>query len=655
MADVTGPGIRFPIIADAADAVKGVDKFLVKLKGVGERAKVAGKAMAVMGAAITAAFAMGMKKAVEFGTSIDRMAEATGIAHEKISKLAFAVGQYHGSQEALQKSMKRLAYAMAETKDGAAEYKDEFDKLGITVTDNTGKLRSIDSVFYELSDKLAGMGDNTQALATAQKILGRSGEGLLPILKKGGDALREQGEMAEKLGLVLNAKTAKALETLGTTVGNIKKAVLGFTTTALRPLIEGVTNFAQKIVDLTAKMIAWMKEHPKATGLLVKLTGTVGVLTTAIGGTILVLLKLVPAIKAVAVALHTPPLGLIVIIASAITLLITFRKEVWNASKKTYDYVRAFGAKIAEYVVAVVDKILGVFQKLPLMGEKIAAARGKLEKAVEKLEDFKDGALEAGRGIKVFGEKAAGATEKAGEGLDGLKARIDGVAEAAGEMPEALAQSAEKAVDRVKNAVAELNRLTESQRLERFGGAVGAKITYLAETLTGQMHGVTEWAARLARKAQERVPGIRAGLQREQVAEILGDIGAPTEAQRKQAEYMARARVARISPSALQTRAIQEMIAEAPIIGGRGLADVRTQLESMGLMFERLRGLQDIQGRMTREATFLGRPPGGALENATIQQTINAIFKDVDLKEIADKVAKLVADGMREAVAMVGD
>ncbi len=557
MADVTGPGIRFPIIADTADFIKGADKALQKAKATAEKARAMGMAMAAAGAAITAAFAVGMKKAVEFGTSIDRMAEATGIAHEKISKLAFAAGQYHGSQEALQKSMKRLAYAMAETKDGAAEYKDEFDKLGIAVVDSSGKLRAIDDVFYELSDKLSTLGDDTQALALAQKILGRSGEGLLPIMKKGGDALREQGELAGKLGLVLDSKTSKALETLGTTVGNIKKAVLGFVTTGLKPLITDATELAQRVVDVIAKLTAWTKEHPKLTGFLGKTAVALGGVLTVVGTGILLFPKLAAAIKAVALAMHTPPLGLIAIIATVITLLITFRKEVWNALQKAWHYVSAFGAKISEYVLRFVNTILGAFEKLPLVGKKIAALRENVENAAEGLERFKDRAMHAAGEIKILGNKAKEAGEEGAEGIKAIGTAIDDIATKAAAMPGAIADAGEKTKEALESSIETMNQMRASVQ-------EAVESMFASEEAEKRQKAWTEEVERRAKKLRAIA---LAGAREEAEAELLlMGPRVPPEALRKHIANLAAARAQRATPGldVYRERARLGMAREAP-------------------------------------------------------------------------------------------
>ena len=601
MADVTGPGIRIPILADATQFVKGFDKALAKMKAGAQKIQKYGKWIAAAGAAITAAFAIAVKKAIAFGTSIDRMAESTGIAHEQISKLAFAVSQYHGSQEALQKSTKRLAYAMSEAKDGATEYKDEFDKLGITVVDSSGKLRSLDDVFYELSGKLSILDDDTQALAIAQKILGRSGEELLPVMKQGEAALRESGDMAERLGLVLDAKTSKALESLGTTLGQIKSALLGVALNAVKPLVGDLEDMAVKVRDVIASLTTWMREHPQWTKKIVALSVGFGALATVFGTLIMLAPQLVASmvlVKGAFVGLSSP-VGLVTVaVVALLAVVYEFPKVLERfGNSLMYAVIRPLELilKLLESIFQARDELLGgrIFGESP-MTKQLRALREDIELTRKALDAaFYEEEPWPWQGF--IGEKFKGLMGEAGEAFK----------EAMKDTTKTVADAMEAAEEGLPGLGKEPEKVPGAPRRPR--GEPGLPGT-----------------------AVPRFPITPQGF----AGAIASRIG-------QLAEQFARERKIPVVPK-FEEIAINKIISRASQVA---IAQLLPEIANAATTFE-------AERQHLREKGYpIGKEPWGQ----NFYQYITANFKDIDLKEIAGKIKELLGESTQEAMAMVGD
>jgi lambda family phage tail tape measure protein len=184
-----------------------------------------------------------VKAAVDAGDQFNKLSQKTGIAVEALSGLAYAATLSDVSIESLATGIKKLSVNMNEaavsTSGKAAE---AFKALGVAVKDSSGNLRGSDDVLADIADRFAGMKDGAGKTALAVALFGKAGADLIPFLNQGGKGIAELTAEAEKLGLVLTGKTAKAAEEFN---DNMKKlslstAALGRSITAelIGPLAE---------------------------------------------------------------------------------------------------------------------------------------------------------------------------------------------------------------------------------------------------------------------------------------------------------------------------------------------------------------------------------------------------------------------------------
>lgn len=227
---------------------------------------------AMLGAATAGAAAFGglVAQGVAYGTTIDRMAEATGIAHEEISRLTYASELYHGSAQDVEKAMKRLSKAMYDAGvRGLATYQDAFDELGIEIKNADGTIRSSIDVFMDFADAAAASTNATALLGGAQDLLGRSVMNLLPLMKQGSGAIREAFEESDRLGNTIDAKLSKQLEALGTNMKRIKLAGRGVGAVLAADVAPAVEKMVDKLLDAVAafqELSPEMKTAAIATG-----------------------------------------------------------------------------------------------------------------------------------------------------------------------------------------------------------------------------------------------------------------------------------------------------------------------------------------------------------------------------------------------------
>lgn len=189
------------------------------------------------------AIGLSVRSAIDTGDSFNKLSQKTGIAVESLSALAYAGTLSDVSIEALATGIKKLSVNMNEaavsTSGKAAE---AFKALGVSVKDSSGALRGSETVLADIADQFAGMKDGAGKTALAVALFGKAGADLIPFLNQGSKGIAELTAEAEKLGLIMTGKTAKAAEEFN---DNIKKlslstAALGRSITAdlIGPLAE---------------------------------------------------------------------------------------------------------------------------------------------------------------------------------------------------------------------------------------------------------------------------------------------------------------------------------------------------------------------------------------------------------------------------------
>ena len=141
------------------------------------------------------AFAEGIRGAIESASELDKMAKKTGASVEALSGLKSAAKLSGTSLDDVGVGLQKLSKSMYEAAGGSQKQVDQFKALGISVTDSSGKLRDSGEVMLDVAKKLASMDSGTQAVATAQMLLGKRGAELMPFMQD----LADIGELNAKV------------------------------------------------------------------------------------------------------------------------------------------------------------------------------------------------------------------------------------------------------------------------------------------------------------------------------------------------------------------------------------------------------------------------------------------------------------------------
>ena len=198
---------------------------------------VKGAVMAMAAAYTFDAFADGIKGAIASAGELDQMAKKTGATVEALSGLKSAAKLSGTSLEEVGGGLQKLSKAMFEAAGGSQKQSDLFKSLGVEVTDSSGKLRDSGEVMLDLAKKLDSMDSSTQAVATAQMLLGKRGAELLPFMQD----LAEIGELNAKVTSEMAAEADMYEKNLVRLEGR-KKSLYNTIASALLPVMRDFTD-----------------------------------------------------------------------------------------------------------------------------------------------------------------------------------------------------------------------------------------------------------------------------------------------------------------------------------------------------------------------------------------------------------------------------
>ncbi len=121
----------------------------------------------------------------EAADKLNDTAQAVGVTAQALQELGHAAELSGSSQEEMAQGLAFLSRNAFAAKNGSKEAQAAFTRLGVKLTDTSGRLRSADSIMMDVADGLSRMKSPTERTAVAMQVFGRSGARLVPLLNEG--------------------------------------------------------------------------------------------------------------------------------------------------------------------------------------------------------------------------------------------------------------------------------------------------------------------------------------------------------------------------------------------------------------------------------------------------------------------------------------
>ena len=269
------------ITLDSSEYESGLTKAEKGMSSTGNKLKSAFSTAAKVGAGMSVAVAGGAaaiygmaKKSADATDHIDKMSQKIGISRESYQELDFILSQSGTSVDGLRGGMKTLTKAMDGASSGSKKNVEQFEKLGVSVTDSNGKLRSQEDVFFDTVSALQKMDNQTEKARLATELFGKSGQELMPLLNGASGSIDEMRQQAHDLGLVLDDEAIDSGVHLTDTIDQVQRAFGAI-----------VTKVGVEVMPIVQKLLEMILNNmPTIQTVLSKVFGVISTLvTTALG------------------------------------------------------------------------------------------------------------------------------------------------------------------------------------------------------------------------------------------------------------------------------------------------------------------------------------------------------------------------------------
>lgn len=246
--------LTIKVAAEGLEKVNGaIDKFVGKVKEIGSAVWNAGKEASTM------------------ADDLLTLSSTSNVSAESLQKWEYASRFIDTSVSTLTASMKKITTNMTSTSTATQE---AFARLGVSVTDSTGKLRSSEDVMFDVVDALGKIDNQTERDALAMQLMGKSANELNPLIESGSKAFKALGDEAQSMGLILSDDALGGLGEFNDGLQKMDATFAGVKNQILSALAPAFTTISAKITEVAQKFASWVQTD-EAQEMLSNITNTV--------------------------------------------------------------------------------------------------------------------------------------------------------------------------------------------------------------------------------------------------------------------------------------------------------------------------------------------------------------------------------------------
>jgi len=169
-----------------------------------------GAALAAGVVAAAGAMSAAADKAATYALEIGKGSQRTGIAAEEMSKLRYAADFVGVKYESLVMGLTRFASTIDKARDASSQQAAAFHRMGIGQAEIETGSRNMLPLFYRVTDAFHDQMTKVERAAMARELFSRGGIELVGMLGRGSAALKEFGDEAARLGLIMSGEDVLA-------------------------------------------------------------------------------------------------------------------------------------------------------------------------------------------------------------------------------------------------------------------------------------------------------------------------------------------------------------------------------------------------------------------------------------------------------------
>ena len=175
---------------------------------------------------------------LEAASAIDDVAQKAGVSAAFLQEMRFAASQNGASARDMDDAITRLNRRLGLfVTTGGGPAKQAIEALGLSVRDSSGQLRGSESIFEEVTGKLAALSSEAEKSALASQLFGEdAGPRLVQLLNQGADGIQGLRERAQSLGLVMDESLIRQAKSASDNLGALGQVIKTRVTVAVAQL-----------------------------------------------------------------------------------------------------------------------------------------------------------------------------------------------------------------------------------------------------------------------------------------------------------------------------------------------------------------------------------------------------------------------------------
>ncbi len=333
----------------------------VQFQEMGTKLESAGRSMqglSMAAAAVVAAIGALTVKSGKWADDINTMSKVYHIGTGELQKYSAAADLVDVDVETIAKSHTKLEKSMSSAAKGTGASAEAFDKLGISVTDANGNLRSGDEVWQEVIKALGQVENETERDALAMQLMGKSAAELNPLIEDGGETYKNLADTLAKYDLdFIDQETLDQANAFNDSLDTIKAIGMVAFQQLGTQLAAYLAPVMERVVDLVGRLANWFTQlSPRTQAIIAAIAGVVaiaaplliglGKVSFAISSILSLMATLGPAIGGIVAAMGPVVLAIAAVIAIGVLLYKNWdvikakALELWNNLVTTWNNIK---------------------------------------------------------------------------------------------------------------------------------------------------------------------------------------------------------------------------------------------------------------------------------------------------------------------------
>ncbi|MBQ9354741.1 MAG: phage tail tape measure protein [Clostridia bacterium] len=304
----------------------------------------------------------GVGLAINAGKSADdinTISKQSGFSTSDIQKFQYAAERIDVDLSTITGAATKMKKSMVSS---SKDTQNAWRQLGVSVTDENGKMRDINTVFYETIEALSRVENETERDQLAMQIFGKSADQLAGIVDDGGAALKEMGEEAEKAGLILGQDALDSANDFNDSIDKLKATASKRFAEIGSTVAKDLLPYLEKLCTVIESVLNWFvnlsPEAKKIIVIIIAIVASISPIASIISGisTAIGVMNAVTAASPVTWIV----LGIVAAVAALIAIIVLVVKhfdEVKAVASKCWEGIKIgaewawYGVKVAVFTV----------------------------------------------------------------------------------------------------------------------------------------------------------------------------------------------------------------------------------------------------------------------------------------------------------------